>query len=371
MKNIFLLILVFPLWVIYFLSGIIPRDNKLIAFGTHTKSFSGNIKSLFINNDISNYKKIFISDNKVLVDELVDQGHQAYMKITFKGIWYSLKSGTFIYSGFPSDINFWLSYGTKYINVWHGTPIKKIERDVTTGKYSLKNKYPWIFKILKPYLLSKPDILLVSSPHEEKCFKSAFGVNDENIFRAFPPRLLDLLEDNIYNKEKNILYVPTWRDDHSFSFSDHINLNSFNKFLHKNNMHLTIKLHPSDKSLENIHQKFSNIEIIDQNQDVYTLLKKSSIVLSDYSSMVFEALYLSKPVILFCPDYDTYQKNSREFYIDPCKDLPVEVSFLQTELEEKLLKIDKSSIDINKFKPYEPYGKIDNLLEKLMKKAHT
>ena len=104
-------------------------------------------------------------------------------------------------------------------------------------------------------------------------------------------------------------------------------------------MYLTIKLHPSDKSLENIDQEFSNIEIIDQNQDVYTLLEKSDIVMSDYSSMVFEALYLSKPVILFCPDYDTYQKNSREFYIDPCKDLPVKVSYLQTELEENLLQV--------------------------------
>ena len=78
-------------------------------------------------------QKIFISDNKVLVDEIVGQGYQAYTKLSPKGIWYSLRSGAYIYSGFPSDINFWLSSGAKYINVWHGTPIKKIERDVTTG----------------------------------------------------------------------------------------------------------------------------------------------------------------------------------------------------------------------------------------------
>ena len=55
MKNIFSLILVFPLWLTYIISRTIPRDNTLIAFGTHTKSFSGNIKSLFLKNDISNY----------------------------------------------------------------------------------------------------------------------------------------------------------------------------------------------------------------------------------------------------------------------------------------------------------------------------
>ena len=60
-------------------------------------------------------------------------------------------------------------------------------------------------------------------------------MEDKNIFRAFPPRLQDLVQNNNpkNDNEKNILYVPTWRDDHSFNFSDHINLNSFNKFLRR------------------------------------------------------------------------------------------------------------------------------------------
>lgn len=371
MKNI-ITILILPMWIIYFLSKFIPRDKTLIVFGTHTNSFSGNIKSLFLTEEDSKYKKVFISDNKKLVALLNTQGYEAYTKLSLQAIWHSLRAGTYIYSGFPSDINFWLSSGVKYINVWHGTPIKKIERDVTTGKYSLKNKYTWIFKILKPYLLTKPDILLVSSAYEEKHFLSAFGVDAGTVYRAFPPRLNLLLNTELpIQNKKNILYVPTWRDDHSFSYIQHIELKSFNDFLQQNSMIFYIKLHPSDKSIEN-HHHFSNIKVVDQNEDVYEYLKDADVLISDYSSMVFEAFYLSKPVILFCPDYDTYQKNSREFYIDPCDDLPVEVSYRQEELEEKLLHtLENSYIEKEKFKAYKPYKVKNDLLEKLVVKAHS
>lgn len=212
---------------------------------------------------------------------------------------------------------------------------------------------------------------MVSSEYEEKCFKSAFEVENENIFRAFPPRLESFIEKNHASiQEKNILYVPTWRDDHSFNFSDYINLETFNTFLKKNQLKFNIKLHPSDKSMQTTH-KHSNIVLIDQNKDVYDFLKDTDILVSDYSSMVFEALYLSKPVVLFCPDYETYQKNSREFYVDPCEDLPVIVSYTQEELEEKILySINHDSLDEKEMKRFEAYHIQDNLLEKLIDQAY-
>ena len=365
-------ILTLPLWIVFFLSKYIPKDKNLIALGTHTDSFSGNVKSLFLESSDPLYKKVFISDNKKLVAQLNSQGYESYSKLSLNGMRQSLRAGTYVYSGFPSNINFWLSNGAKYVNVWHGTPIKKIERDVTTGKYSLKNRYEWVFKILKPYLLTKPDVLLVSSEHEKKCFKSAFNVKEDQIFRAFPPRLEKLTERAQADKqEKNILYVPTWRDDHSFSFSEYVNLDSFNTFLEKNKLKFNIKLHPSDKSMQT-DKKYSNIVWVDQNEDVYDYLNDTDILLSDYSSMVFEALYLSKPVVLFCPDYATYQKNSREFYIDPCEDLPVEVSYIQDELEEKLLySLKNTTIDKEKFKVFEPYKVKNDLFKQLIQKAHS
>ena len=368
MKKILLLLLALPLRFIFLFSKLITREKKLVLFGVHTNSFSGNIKALLLSSKSSEFESIFIANTRELENKGAILGVKCFYKYSLKGIYYSLRAGTYIYSGFPSDINFYLSNGAKYINVWHGTPIKKIEKDVTTGYYSLRNRYPILFKVLVPHLFVKPDVLLVSSEYEEKCFSSAFAMEKESLVRAFPPRLESLLEDTTSNnKEKNILYVPTWRDDHSFSFTEYVELNSFNLFLQENSMKFYIKLHPSDKSL-NISDDYSNIIIINKNEDVYNYLKDTDVLVSDYSSMVFESLYLLKPVILFCPDYENYKKNSREFYIDPCNDLPVQIAFTQEEFTYKLL--EDTKIDSDKLKEFVPYDKEEELLAKLIKKAH-
>jgi len=371
MKKILSLFLTIPLWFVFFFSRFMVRDKNLVVFGVHTRSFSGNIKSLLLSSHLEDLECVLIVNSNKLMTEANGLGFRSHFKYSMQGIYYALKAGTYVYSGFPSDINFWLSDGAKYINVWHGTPIKKIERDVTTGYYSLRNRHEWVYRILAPYLLVKPDVLLVSSEYEEKCFKSAFDLETESIFRAFPPRLENLINSNIHKGEyKNILYVPTWRDDHSFHFTDYVDLKSFNEFLVENKMRLYIKLHPSDKSVK-IKEVFSNVIIVNQNEDVYNFLKDTNVVVSDYSSIVFESLYLSTPVVLFCPDYEAYRKNSREFYIDPCKELPVAVSYTQKELEKKILALmEEIKIDSTKFKSFKPYAIEDKILQKLVEKAH-
>ena len=137
--------------------------------------------------------------NTAINHQLRAEGYIAHGKYSLEGIYYSLKAGSYVYSGFPSDISYWLSGGAKYINVWHGTPVKKIERDVSTGYYSIRNRYAWLYNLAAPYYLSKPAALLASSPYEEKCFRTAFGVNDHSLVRAFPPRLEELLHQAVSN----------------------------------------------------------------------------------------------------------------------------------------------------------------------------
>ncbi len=365
--------LLFPVkWIVYFLSYLSPRSTNIVVFGVHTQSLTGNIKALLIDEKVQDFEKIFIAGSSTSLRTAKQANIKAYYKCSIFGIYYSLRAYTYIYPSYPSDINYWLSGGAKYIELWHGVPIKKIERDVTTGYYSLRNKYRIIFSVFAPYLFTKPDVILAGSAYEKKCFSSAFDITNDAIFiEAFYPKLVPLLSiKNTQKSEKNILYAPTWRDDHSFNFADYVDLNSFNNFLQKHNMRFYIKLHPSDKSMAD-SAIFSNIQVIDQNENIYDYLGYANIVVSDYSSMILESLYLSKLVVLFCPDYEAYQQNSREFYINPCQDLPVEISFTQKELEEKLLQSNINRINTEKFKSIEPYAVVENLLGKLVKKAQS
>lgn len=360
-----------PCWLLFLLSGLVKRDRRIVVFGVHTNSFSGNVKSLFLSAE-SGYSKVFISSNKTLISLLQKQGYKAYKKYSFGGIYYTLKASTYVYSGFPSDINYWLSRGAKYVNVWHGTPIKKIERDVSTGYYSLRNRFRSLYLFVAPYLLAKPDALLVSSPYEEKCFATAFALDEGSFVRAFPPRLINL--KNMHQKNKrntNILYTPTWRDDQSFNVEDYIDWHNFNTFLEKHGLYFHIKHHPSSNATYP-GAEFSNIATIRSDEDVYSQLMKMDILVSDYSSMIFEGCYLAMPVILFCPDYVSYTHSNRELYIDPRSFLQLAISSSQRELEEHiLLRLEEGHVAPPPSDQLSPYPIQYDLLRILVEKAHA
>jgi len=48
--------------------------------------------------------------------------------------------------------------------------------------------------------------------------------------------------------------------------------------------------------------------------DIYPVLDRIDILITDYSSIYFDWLLLDKPVVFFIPDYDEYTSASRELY---------------------------------------------------------
>ncbi|WP_439242071.1 CDP-glycerol glycerophosphotransferase family protein [Lonepinella sp. BR2474] len=347
-------------WILYTLSWVFPRNSNKIVFGTHTGNFTGNVKDLFIDHNFyDGAEKIFIYRNNSIKSKLDKLGgdYSYYPLLSVKGIFHSLTAGTFVYSSYVSDISFWLSNGAKLFNVWHGTPLKKIERDVNTGFYSIRNKYEYVFKYIYPHLYVKPSKLLVSSEYEKACFRTAFDIKNEHVFmESFPPRLGHLR--NIYQHENCsgksiILYAPTWRDDTSYSFYRFCDLDKLNNILKSINNILIIKPHPSDKS-QHIRGEYSNIKLADVNEDFYTLVEFARLVVTDYSSVMFDCFYCDIPVILFCPDLDHYLRNSREFYVDIEK-LPFVLINDDSEFIDYLECGEFNNYKNDKFKPYDFY----------------
>ena len=83
--------------------------------------------------------------------------------------------------------------------------------------------------------------------------------------------------------------------------------------------------------------------------------------------MIFEALYIGKPALLFTPDLASYQLKSRDFYVNPQEQLNLSVAKNQAELEENILLLTERS-HLLKGTParYLAYDRDENLLEKLL-----
>ena len=151
---------------------------------------------------------------------------------------------------------------------------------------------------------------------------------DEKIIKSVPLPRIDLLKDKkVINKNKsmiykeypnlrkkiNVVYAPTFRKDEKImqemieSFCVNFNYNKYN---------LIIKLHPLSKVV--IENK--NV-IIDKKFSTMQMLSIAEYVISDYSSIIYEAGIMNKKLIFFAFDLDSY-KGKRDFFIEYVNEVP-------------------------------------------------
>lgn len=144
--------------------------------------------------------------------------------------------------------------------------------------------------------------------------------------------------DNLHNiKTKNqILLIPTWRrwfeltsDKESFIKTDYFKLwNSFinnsklKQFLKRKNVELIFYPHSQMKKfIDCFEVSCDNIKLINNEIDLQVLLKESSLMITDYSSVYMDFAYMRKPVIYYQFDYSKYRNSHfKEGYFSYEKD---------------------------------------------------
>ena len=118
---------------IYWFSFCTIRKKNIWLFGSSFGNrFADNPRYLYMY--VSQLKKnetraIWISKKKEIVAFLRQNGLEAYYYKSWKGMFYCLHGGVYIFDNYSKDISFWLSGGAKKVNLWHGTGNKKINYD--------------------------------------------------------------------------------------------------------------------------------------------------------------------------------------------------------------------------------------------------
>ncbi|MBS9436682.1 hypothetical protein EAE91_05660 [Photorhabdus noenieputensis] len=309
-----LLLIQYPFYPISFL---FYRNKNRWIFGSYG-IYNDNSRYLFeyCNKHCPEIRAIWIGKNRYSILPIIKDGYEAYTKYSLKGLYYQLTSKVYIYSSYVNNINFFTSGNTLLVNLWHGIPLKKIEFDINTlplSKY-FKNA-TFITKILYPQYHKKPDLLL--SPGEfvyNYSFKTAFKLPKENIIFANYPRVNNLINRKNVNKEFYFLYTPTWRDDdHDFLCNKLELLEKINEFCNKRKCKFLLKLHANTNMNNAEIGNLNRIEIVNNKTDPNEVLSKADCLITDYSSIYFDYLYLNRPIIFFTYDEDSYSKN-RELY---------------------------------------------------------
>lgn len=146
----------------------------------------------------------------------------------------------------------------------------------------------------------------------------------------------DVLEDKQNKNNPQVLVMPTWRawleetseqtflsSEYFLKYSSLIQSKTLGKLLEDNNIKLVFYIHP--KLSEHIRLFTANnprIELVEQGSRLLNeIMMESSMLITDYSSVAWDMLYMNKPVAFYQFDSDRYLSLTGS-YIDFETELP-------------------------------------------------
>lgn len=214
----------------------------------------------------------------------------------------------------------------RLVQLWHGcNTLKKFGQLSNTGQ----------LKWLERRANSRYTHLITSSIKMSQLHQEAFGIEANKIYALGLPRM-DIFfekeevlqeEKEIFYKEypelkdkKIILYAPTFRDNDLNLQDTHLDLQEVACSIADDYVILT-KFHPF---VCGNHRRRAYSKLIDVSNynDLNRLLFVADILITDYSSIIFEYALLNKPIIFYAYDQEIYAQKIRGFYYDYTEYVP-------------------------------------------------
>ncbi len=183
----------------------------------------------------------------------------------------------------------------------------------------------------------------VSSEYVRQFYSHAFGVDMDIITATGTPRSDAVVRDSKYREKREeickkhpllrdkkvYVYFPTFREEDGeiADFDPKIKWGKLNDDLYDDEVFVLCR-HPFMKQQYIKGMFYSRVK--DYTADpTAELIAIADVIITDYSSIVFDASLMGKAMVFYAPDYEKYQG---EFYLSYEKQLPGEIIFGSDEL---------------------------------------
>lgn len=230
------------------------------------------------------------------------------------------------------------------LETWHGTALKKIGFDIQERKNFEKMQRILNFNPVQ-YNADLTDIIVSGSRFMSDIYREKFGYKNQiyevgtprnDIFFSKKSEIISKVRE-LYNIDPDmgvILYAPTFRVDASFKYYD-IDLQKVKRCFENKygkNFVVMIRIHPNLLKKDGMFKSMFSKDAIDVSlyPNMQDLLYVSDVLVTDYSSSMFDFMYLYRPVIMYVPDRKTY---NRGFYWN-LEDLPFLIVNNNSEIED-------------------------------------
>lgn len=297
------------------------RNNKIFLYSYYGSQYGCSPKyiSEYLVNNYSNKYDIVWAFNDIDSKKYIDGIRK--VKIMSLRYFYELCTSKVIITNFRTTELFKKRKNQYYIQTWHSSlRLKQIEKDA-------ENTLPPHYVEMAKRDSEKLDLLMSGCKFSTDIFKRAFWYEGE-IFEHGTPRndLLFEKTDKINNKIKDklkidrnkkiVLYAPTFRKDNDLTVYNLDYSQIMSKLSEKfgGEWIFLVKLHPHliSKSKELVCG--NNVLDVTTYDDIQELLGVADILVSDYSSLIFDFVLTERPCFLYVPDLDKYIKSDRRLY---------------------------------------------------------
>jgi CDP-glycerol glycerophosphotransferase len=226
----------------------------------------------------------------------------------------------------------------KVLQTWHGTMLKKLALDrggrgLRTRMAILRERDRW-------------DALLAQNAYSAEIFRSAYAMrrpiwqegyprNDVLHSPAAAARAAEVRASvGIPDGARVVLYAPTWRDDRT-EMVDFVDLAAFARDLDEG--HVLLARGHSRTLAHGRDLVGSGLIDVTSYPDMADLLLIADVLVTDYSSVMFDYVATGRPIVFFTPDLAHYSADLRGFYFDLLASAPGPVVSTRDELRAAIL----------------------------------
>lgn len=241
---------------------------------------------------------------------------------------------------------------TSYIQTWHGTPLKKLALDMeqvdSVVSSSIEEYHQQFRKNTATW-----DYLISQNDFSTEIFKRCFDFAKKPILEVGYPRNDILFHKNhkeaidklkkaygVPADKKVILYAPTWRDNEfyvhgAYKFSSPMDFDLMREALADEYV-ILVKYHYLIAEHIDWSEYQGFVYSFDETVDISRLYLLADMLITDYSSVMFDYSLLKRPMFFFAYDLETYKDNLRGFYFDFMEEAPGPISKDTNQLLEDI-----------------------------------
>lgn len=309
---------------LYPIFRLLPKNSKKVVYYSYWgDQYACSPKAIYryLDTRKNNFKNIWILND---VNTPIE-GKPIKVKKNSLKYWYHLATSKYFIQNTNMPVWYKKRKGQRELQTFHGTFMKTMGFDTPEFKFETQKHKIEEFQ----QKVNNWDYVSVPSNYMEQKASSAFNTDVKALKYGFPRN--DMIFESlnytqqiksqlqISDDKKVILYAPTWREGTSSNIN--LDVNTMQKEL-KDDYVLLIRAHYLVSNNMDVRENYPFAIDVSNHPSIEELYAISDVLITDYSSVMFDYAYLKRPMLFYAYDLEKYLFGERGLYLDYEKIIP-------------------------------------------------